>query len=356
MLDFTYLCSKLRLKSFYKSFSLGYSLGQVPPPKFVVWDCTRRCNLDCKHCGAKKESYEKELSTSEVKEIISELANYNVEYFTVTGGEPLVRKDLLEIFAFAKSQGLKTGLATNGFFIDDKNCKDIVSVFDSVQISIDGREKTHNEIRDNPLAFQKAVGAIKLLKRNKCKQISVSSVISPINLIDFEYLADLMHEIEIDFWKVVSVMPIGKVKNCKSLYLSKEDFIKLLRLTEKYREKNKGKLRIEFGENLGYLGKYDKKVREEPFFCPVGFLACCIGVDGSVRGCPEQPDISLFQEGNVLKTSLQEIWERGFKKYRDLDFHEEAECGECKFRDDCRGGCRVMRLDKINCSVSRYDI
>jgi len=345
-----YFLSKLELLGFRRSFSFSYELGSILPPKFVIWDCTRRCNLDCEHCGAKKEKYSKELTTQQVKDLVKKLSDYKVKSFVVTGGEPLLRQDLFEVFSFAKKKGLKTGLATNGFFVDENNSKTIADIFDSVQISLDGTQKLHNKIRGNKESFQKAINAIHLLKKNDCKQITISSVITPSNITEIEKIGEIIKKLDVNIWKIVSVMPIGKVEQNNSLYLNQQEFLKLLNFIKV----NKKSLKIEFGENLGYLGKYDREVRSEPFFCPVGFLSCCIGVNGNVRGCPEQPDIPEFREGNILEKDFSEIWGKGFKKYRNKKFLQDETCKQCKFKNDCNGGCWVMKLKNINCSVRRY--
>lgn len=345
-----YFLSKATLLSFQKSFAISRELGVIPAPNFIVWDCTRRCNLNCEHCGAKKEKYATELTTQQVKDFIEQISLTKVKHFVVTGGEPLLRSDLLEIFAFAKKKGLKTGMATNGFFINENNCKDIVAVFDSIQISLDGLQETHNKIRGNNEAFQRAINAVKLLHQNNCLQLTLSSVITPSNIHDLEQLGQLVRDLNIVIWKVSSVMLIGNVEHNDDLYLNQQDFMKLLDFVRK----NKKKLRIEFGENLGYLGKKDKEIRNEPFFCPVGYLACCIGVDGNVRGCPEQPDTPYFIEGNILKDDFNQIWQNGFKKYRNKEFLQDEACKKCKFQNDCNGGCWVMKLGGVHCSVKRY--
>ena len=345
-----YFLSKIKLVGFQKSFLLSSEIGVIPPPKFVIWDCTRRCNLNCEHCGAKNRIYPSELSTQQLKEFVKKLSEYKVEYFVVTGGEPLLRQDLFKIFAFAKELGLKTGLATNGFFVNDDNGSIIANIFDSVQLSLDGSQEIHNKTRGNKEAFQRVINAINLLHKNNCKQITISSVITPSNIKVLENLGEIVKKLDDDVWKIVSVMPIGKVEQNENLYLNQQEFTKLLNFVKE----NRKKLKIEFGENLGYLGKYDKEVRNEPFFCPVGFLACCIGVNGNVRGCPEQPDIPYFTEGNIIEKDFSEIWENGFKKYRDREFLQDETCKKCKFKNDCNGGCWVMRLKNINCSVRRY--
>lgn len=325
-------------------------MGVVPPPKFVIWDCTRRCNLNCEHCGAKNKIYPSELTTHQLKKLVKKLSEYKVEYFVVTGGEPLLRQDLFEIFSLAKEFGLKTGIATNGFFVSDDNSSTIAKIFDSVQFSLDGSQKVHNKIRGNKEAFQKVINAINLLRKNNCKQITISSVITPSNIKDLTKLSEIIRKLGVDVWKIVSVMPIGKVEQNQNLYLNRQEFFYLLSFVKE----NRNKLKIEFGENLGYLGKYDKEVRNEPFFCPVGFLACCIGVNGNVRGCPEQPDTPFFTEGNIIEKDFVDIWKNGFKKYRDWEFLQDDTCRKCKFKNNCNGGCWVMRLKDINCSVRRY--
>ncbi|MEF3695354.1 MAG: radical SAM protein, partial [Candidatus Cloacimonadota bacterium] len=102
-----YWNSALRLDLFRKRFELaGLSSGRVPPPSYVLWDCTRRCNLNCLHCGASKEHYDTELSTAQVKALIDQLAKLKVRTFAVTGGEPLLRQDLVELLSYASVLGI----------------------------------------------------------------------------------------------------------------------------------------------------------------------------------------------------------------------------------------------------------
>lgn len=347
-----YHINKIRRASFLKAFDLSLELNKVMPPKFIVWDCTRRCNLNCEHCGAKKETYGKELSTAQVKQSIKKLRNYGIKHFVVTGGEPLLRNDLFEIFSYAKKLGLKTGLSTNGILIDDKNAKKIAAFFDSIQISLDGTREIHNKIRGNSQAFQKTIKAIKILTEYPKNQITISSVITKSNIDNLEQMSRVIEKMNVDCWKISSIMPIGNVNINRDLYLNKKQFLKLIR----FAAANKKRLKIEVGENLGYLGKYDKQVKNEPFLCPVGYMACCIGVDGNIRGCPEQPDNEYFKEGNTLDDDFARVWEKGFKKYRTKQLVNNKRCKNCKYQNNCYGGCWVMKLKNINCSVNLYGL
>lgn len=347
----SYWIEKAKIWEFLKSFYIDYKNGIVPPPKYVGWDCSRVCNLNCEHCGAKKEKYTKELETEEIKKVIDQISKMGSKYFEVTGGEPLLRKDLLEVFEYAKSKGLKTSLATNGFLIDKDNVSKISQVFDIFQISLDGPEKIHNEIRGNKFAFKKVIRAVELLKKSdKNPYLTISSVITSHNFPYLEEMAKIISKLNVDLWKIITLMPIGKAKNNKKLFLSKDQFHNLL----KFAQKNAKRYKIQLAENMGHLGKYETKARSLPFLCPIGLLTLCIGVDGNIRGCPEQPDIPRFQEGNVLKEDISSIWQKGFKKYRDLDLVKNEECQKCRYKNDCRGGCWVMNIKGMNCSVKRY--
>ena len=164
-----YFLGRLRLFVFYHSFLLAYRNGKILPPKYVTWDCSRKCNFNCEHCGAKKEKYDTELSRQQAKDFIKYIQEYGTEYFVVTGGEPLLRQDIFEIFEYAKEVGLRTGIATNAFFIDENNAGKIARVFDSIQISLDGTKETHNKIRRNDKSYDKIIKAVGLLKKKRKK-------------------------------------------------------------------------------------------------------------------------------------------------------------------------------------------
>ncbi|MCX6664929.1 MAG: radical SAM protein [Euryarchaeota archaeon] len=317
------------------------------PPSYILWDCTRRCNLKCEHCGATKETYDRELSSEEIKKVISELRAMKTRMFSVTGGEPFMRKDVLDVLSFAHSQGLKTGIATNGFFIDKPMVKKIKEAgVDSIQISLDGLEKTHNTIRGDSQSFQRAIQALQYLQEIDLPVLSVATTITKNNFRELEKIWDLLVDLQVKIWRISVVMPIGRAEIKDQFLLDTSQMNHLFAFIEE----NSKPLEIRIAENLPYLAHYEERIRREPFLCPVGITACCIGVDGNVRGCPEQPDIPDFIEGNVLQNSIADIWQYGFKKYRcnETLFKDET-CKHCVEKYRCFGGCYVMRIGNIHC-------
>jgi radical SAM protein with 4Fe4S-binding SPASM domain len=348
----SYFLNRLNLEWLLTVRKALLDTGKYPSPKYVVWDVSRKCNLNCQHCGAKDKEYSKELTTKQIKKVIKNLSEIGTEYFTVTGGEPLLRPDIIEIFEYASMLKLKTGIATNGFTLDAKTAKDLSKMgLNTIQISLDGPQKIHNKIRNNSISYQRAIKAIDLIKKEGL-HLTISSVITSINLPFLKDIKKVITEKQANIWKIVTIMPIGNAIN-RDFYLSEKEFKELL----KFIKENKKKAHIEFGENCGYLGEWDKKVRFSPFFCPVGILACCIGVDGNIRGCPEQPDIDYFREGSVLKNNFETIWLKGFQKYRNRDVTKiDKHCKECKVLKKCFGGCWVMRQNRTQCSINKYNL
>jgi len=350
MFNIKYNVCKLRDNIFFNNFKYYLTKGKVYPPYYVLWDCSRNCNLNCVHCGASKEKYEKELTTAEIKDLIDELAKIKVGFFAATGGEPLLRRDLLEVMDYASKRGIKTGFATNGYFIDEKKAEEIKKVgISSIQISLDGSEKTHNQIRGNPQSFQKAIRAIKLLQKQKIKIVSVATTVTPINFEEIPNLKKILLNLKVKLWRICIIMPIGRADKEK-LLLSPIQLKKLFSFVSS----NKNNIKIQIGENLPFLANYEEKIRNAPLLCPVGFTACCIGVDGNVRGCPEMPDKEEFREGSILEKPFLDIWKNGFKRYRSRSaIKTDEKCISCKDKEKCYGGCWVMRQGNIQCI---YDI
>lgn len=320
---------------------------RIPPPVLVVWDCSRRCNLHCAHCGASKEHYGRELTTEQISGLIDELARMRVRMLAATGGEPLLRKDLLEVLAYAHKRGLRTGIATNGFLIDDAAARRIreARVY-SVQVSLDGLEGTHNAIRNHADSFSRAVRGIERLIRQRIPMVSVATTALPQNIHELAGMRRLLVDLGVKLWRLAVVMPIGRAE-AAGIAL---DGRQLASLLEFVRDSNREGLRTYIGENLTFLGEWEKRVRDEPLICPIGFTACCIGVDGHVRGCPEQPDTAENREGSVLEVPFGQIWQRGFGRYRTGEvLVTDEDCSACEDNDSCRGGCWVMRENGSHC-------
>ncbi|MDH4140554.1 MAG: 12,18-didecarboxysiroheme deacetylase [Coriobacteriia bacterium] len=130
----------------------------------VVWNCTQRCNLKCVHCYAQSEDrqYAGEMSTEEAKEMIDDLAAFGAPVLLFSGGEPTIRKDLIELMHYAKSKGMRVVISTNGTLITPERARQYAEVgLSYVGVSLDGGRETHDKFRGIAGSFDKAIAGIR---------------------------------------------------------------------------------------------------------------------------------------------------------------------------------------------------
>ena len=199
----------LRLSPYLRELAHAEATGAwtVPAPRaagpsgpVVIWNLIRRCNLTCKHCYAfsADHEYAGELSTDEVFGVMDDLKAFRVPVLILSGGEPLMRKDLFEIAARAKAQRFYTGLSTNGTLIDAA-CADRIAAtgFDYVGISLDGLRETHDKFRRLEGAFDRSLAAVRLLRERGVK-VGLRFTMTALNGHDLPALLQLMRDEQVD--------------------------------------------------------------------------------------------------------------------------------------------------------------
>src|SRR3972149_116024 len=130
----------------------------------VVWSVSRRCNLNCVHCytDSHNEDYPGELTNSEARTMIKIWSDFKIPALLLSGGEPLMRKDLFELADYARGLNMRLTLSTNGTLIDQKMAKRIKETgFSYVGISFDGIGEVNDKFRGMEGAFDLALRGVK---------------------------------------------------------------------------------------------------------------------------------------------------------------------------------------------------
>lgn len=172
-------------------------LLQFAPEKkpVVVWNVTQRCNLRCVHCYAQAgQSAAGELSTEEGRRLIDDLADFGVPVLLFSGGEPLLREDLVELIAHARERGVRAVLSSNGTLITPSMAarfKDLGLAY--AGISLDGLEDTHDRFRGVNGAFRQALSGIRNCQQAGIK-VGLRVTMHRGNLDDLPGLFDLLYE------------------------------------------------------------------------------------------------------------------------------------------------------------------
>ncbi|NND48883.1 MAG: radical SAM protein, partial [Rhizobiales bacterium] len=163
-----------RLSQFMHEIVSPGPVGQrrEPPGPVVIWNLTRRCNLLCKHCYSISGDvdFPGELSTEDVYAVMDDLKAFHVPVLILSGGEPLLRRDIFDVSRRAKQMGFYVGLSTNGTLIKVHNIEAIADIgYDYVGVSLDGLRETHDQFRRRDGAFEESLAGVRLCRDHGIK-------------------------------------------------------------------------------------------------------------------------------------------------------------------------------------------
>lgn len=194
--DTEYFGDSLRYSQGAKGQSHGASAGHGP---VVVWNSTRTCNLKCIHCYSNSESkkYEGELDTREALRFIDHLAEFKVPVILFSGGEPLLREDLMTLAAYAKSKGIRPTISTNGTLLNSELAASLKNLgIGYIGVSLDGIAENNDRFRGREGAFQAALAGIRSCKE-AAQRVGLRFTINRHNYSELNAIFDLVEEEDI---------------------------------------------------------------------------------------------------------------------------------------------------------------
>ena len=315
--------------------------------RYLLWECTLRCNLNCRHCGSdcKKESFMKDMPLADFLKAIDSISPHiqpNKTTIVITGGEPLLRNDLEECGEELYQRGYPWGMVTNGYLLTQTRLHSLLnSGLRSITVSLDGLQESHNWLRNNPKSFQKAMDAITLLPYIPDLKYDVVTCVYPENVMELEQLKELLIKTGIQNWRIFTIFPIGRAKDDSYLQLSPAEFKQVFEFIRETRQEKR--INVSYSCE-GFLGDYEGEVREGFFFCRAGISISSILVDGSISACPDLRD--NFIQGNIYKDDFMTVWNQGFQKYRDRSWTKTDDCATCKSYRYCEGNGLHLRNEK----------
>lgn len=255
----------------------------------------------------------------------------------LTGGEPLLRPDILEVGEALKQRGFYWSMVSNGFLYTEQMHKKVMDAGLKAQtISLDGTEEDHNWMRGNPQSFQRTLNAIKIAASDKRLDFDVVTCVNKRNVKRLEEIYSLLSELGVKKWRLFTIIPIGRAKKEEELHLTKGEKVELMEFIKAKREKKNSTIDVAFSCE-GYLGKYEEKVRPVRFFCHAGINIASVLIDGRISACPNI-DRELFSQGNIYQDNFYDVWENRFKPFRERSWAKQGICKECKHFKNCLGG------------------
>ena len=155
--------NNIKLKNLDKLYEYRQKLYQKPILKDLFIEITSRCNARCEHCGSSCGNFipKDEISADELKKTLLDISqhyNANEILLNITGGEPLIRKDLFEIMDYANKLGFRWGMTSNGMLITDEILEKMNQTnMETISISLDGLKETHESFRKVSNCFDKII-------------------------------------------------------------------------------------------------------------------------------------------------------------------------------------------------------
>jgi len=327
----------------------------------VVWNVTRACNLKCVHCYAHATdgSTTDELSTEEGRRMIDDLAAFGAPVLLFSGGEPLVRKDLPQLAAYAVEKGMRAVISTNGTLIDRPTAKTLKQIgLSYVGISLDGLEPVNDHFRGVKGAFNKALRGIENCQHAGIK-VGLRFTINRRNVQEIPGIFDLLEEMEIPRVCFYHLVYAGRGSQLVEDDLTHEETRVAVDLiidrTQALHAKGKPKevLTVDNHADGPYL--YLRMLQENPKRATEvlellqmnegnnsGRGIGCVSWDGNVYADQFWRHHSF---GNVRQRPFSQIWTEPedplLLQLKEKKKYVQGRCATCRWLDICGGNFRV---------------
>lgn len=297
---------------------------QVPPA--VGWIMTGRCNMRCMHCTSFQDR--RPLVPERAEQIAQKIAKSGTPLIMVSGGEPLLFANHLEIFKILKSRGARLSLNSNGTLLSADSSALFDGTIDYLSVSVDGPSaEIHDGIRKHPGSFDQIInllGELMRRPRHKRPHIGVRTVVMPQNSDVFDQMVDVFSGLadEIKFQPVHGNHPFHAVSDARALFdpLDKAAERRLEATLSRLRDRGRS-FNTPFMRKLGqFIFRPDSLERDATLHClPHLLSALFVDQDGSAYICDQRL-------GNVLDTPVLDIWA---DKQRQAFLRDLAQKGSC---------------------------
>jgi heme b synthase len=328
-------------------------------PKWIAWESTQRCNLNCVHCRCSSDmsAAEGDFNTEEAFKLIDDICEVSKPVMVLSGGEPLLRPDIFEIARYGTDKGLRMCMATNGTLVTDDVCEKMKAAdIKMVSLSLDGSTaEIHDNFRNSPGAFAGVISAAEILKRNGIPFL-INSSFTKRNQTDIAATFRVAKGLGATAWYLFMIVPTGRGEEIMSELISAEDYEDILEWHyEQEKREDDILMRPTCAPHYYRIVPQKAKAEGADFKrrsltfstgggkgCIAAQTICLIDCFGDLKPC------SYFHSsvGNVKETPFKELWyhSKVFNELRDFSKYK-GKCGECEYLNVC-GGCRA-RADAV---------
>lgn len=323
--------------------SANHLVGQLKQgldaPICLTWELTYACNLACVHClSSSGQRDDRELTTAEAKAVIDELNRLQVFYINIGGGEPMIRRDFLELVDYAISKNVGVKFSTNGAFIDTEKAMRFAAMdYLDIQISLDGIDAATNDAVRGVGSYDIAIRAMEHLKAADFGPFKISIVVTRHNvdqLDEFKALAD-HYGAQL---RVTRLRPSGRgAESWHDLHPTDAQQRQIYNWLLAHGEN------VLTGDSFFHLNALGESLPGLNM-CGAGRIVCLIDPIGDVYACPFVLH-DQFKAGSVRdKGGFAGVWKESdlFLSLREPE--SAGACTACGQYDACQGGCMAAKF------------
>ena len=309
-------------------------------PTTLLAEITYRCPLHCPYCSNPLEMTraEQELSTEDWKRVFSQARELGVLQLGLSGGEPLVRKDLEELVAHARKEGLYSTLVTSGLGLTRQRAARLKDAgIDHIQVSFQDVDTEMAEMIAGVRSVRQKREAAAIVKELDLA-FSVNVVLHRANLDRLEQIIDMAGEMGADRLELANTQYYGwGLRNRGALMPTRQQIETSREVAHRMITKYKGRMQIIY-VLPDYYEAYPK-----PCYGGWGNLYVLVTPDGKALPCHGATEIKSLQLVNVRDHTLDWIWQQSpiFNAFRGDSWMQEP-CRSCPKKGQDFGGCRCQ--------------
>ena len=326
------------------------------PLRTLFWECTLRCNLNCRHCGSdcRAEATMPDMPLEDFLRVVDEQITPNVDphkvMVVISGGEVLVRKDLERAGLELYRRGYPWGIVTNALALTPERFESLLRAgLHSISVSFDGFEEQHNYIRRNPHSYQRALDALRMIAADGTVAYDAVTCVTGALVPRLNEMKELLIANGIKHWRIFTIFPVGRAADDPTLRLTDEQFRAVMEFIR--RTRREGRIDLTYACE-GFLGGYETEVRDSFYYCSAGVTTASIRVDGAISGCTSIR--SNFDQGNIYRDNFWEVWSSRYEPFRDRSWARRDECADCRMFRYCQGGGMHLRDEEGKLLMCHY--
>ncbi|WP_235035500.1 pyrroloquinoline quinone biosynthesis protein PqqE [Zhongshania aliphaticivorans] len=314
--------------------------SKIGPPLWLLAELTYRCPLQCPYCSNPLEfaQIKNELSTEEWRSVLQQGRALGAAQLGFSGGEPLLRQDLEDLAAEARTLGYYSNLITSGMGLSYERVASLkASGLDHIQLSFQDSDKELNDqIAGSHKAFDKKLEMAQVVKDFDYPMV-INFVLHKHNIDHIEPILDLCVRLGADYVELANVQYYGwGLHNRDDLMPSLEQLRHAEKVTQRYREQYKQKMQLIFVVPDYY------ETRPKGCMNGWGSVFLTVAPDGLALPCHSARDLPITFP-DVRTSTLSDIWygSPGFNQYRGDAWMSEP-CRSCSEKEKDFGGCRCQ--------------